>query len=144
MGNGFGPLLQNLDSIRYKHPAFPDENCEYWLRSSYNHFENYVEIGGLDTDRAAGPWGGSEIDCELGRVILPDEVAVKIAAAILRSRADCSTGQWWSGDKPCWVCESGWDHEALINLLDGILRDELDRAEAEPASVPLGVDEMPF
>jgi hypothetical protein len=92
----------------------------------YTNSENYVEIDGIKYDLA---------DDNNDTLILPYEVAFKIAAAILRSRVraghpvDCGGNNEWSSR--CWVCDSGLSHETVIKLLDGLLSNELDDTEGE-------------
>jgi hypothetical protein len=105
MSNGFGPLLPNLDPIRY-------EGREYWLGSVWTSGGDWVEIGGLDATRSdGGP-----------AAVMPREVARKIAAAILY--AEVYEGLVGPAEPLSDVFTNG-DPAAFTQVLKHILADEL-------------------
>ena len=134
MSNGFGPLLRNLDAIQY-------EDREYWLRGAWTSFENYVEICGLDNCRPAGPWGSREIDCERGRVILPTDVAVKVAAAILY--AEVYDGEIGPAERLT-DAFADEDQAAFRRVLQRILRNQLDNETDQPPQQAIALDDPLF
>jgi hypothetical protein len=127
-----------LGPIRYKDPCGVDYCREYSLSSSWTSAENFVEIHGLDADWYAGPWGSREIDCKLGRVVLPDKIAAKMAAAILL--AECREAAEYI-DEPSGLFATPLIRrlapndeaiQAFTNLLEGILAEELAEVSANP------------
>ena len=113
MSNGFGPLLWNLDTIRY-------EDREYWLGCSWTSWGSWVEIDGVQQ---------SDVDKNRGRVCLPDEVACKIAAAILYAEVyNCRDNQ----TTPLGNAFADADQqESFTRALKRILADELAGNDAE-------------
>ena len=108
MSNGFGPLLPNLDPIRY-------EDREYWLNSVWTSGGDWVEIGGLDATRSGGG----------PAAVMPRDVARKIAAAILYAEL---YEEVVGPAEPLTDAFADEDPAAFIRVLKRILADDL-RAE---------------
>lgn len=110
MSNGCGPL-PGVGAIEYQDPM-SENKFDYSLRVLWTSYENYVEISEWDMDNSE--------EALQDRLVLPLEVAVKVAAAILSSRMSryyCDSGR-------CVACEIGADHQQVTKFLDKILAEE--------------------